>query len=91
VFVNGHEVGVIWGLPYEIKVGNYLKKGQNQLRVEVANLMANRVRYMDQNAMPWRIFYEINFVNIAYKKFDASSWAVLPAGLAGPVMLVGAE
>jgi hypothetical protein len=89
VFVNGHEVGVVWGLPYEIKVGNYLKKGENQLRIEVANLMANRIRYMDQNAMPWRIFHEINFVNIAYKKFDASSWAVLPAGLAGPVTLVG--
>jgi hypothetical protein len=38
----------------------------------------------------WRKFYEINFVNINYDKFDASSWPAMDSGLLGPVHLVPA-
>jgi hypothetical protein len=31
---------------------------------------------------------EINVVNVRYEPFDASDWAVEPAGLLGPVELV---
>lgn len=89
VFVNGHEAGVVWALPFELEVGDYLRAGENQLRIEVANLMANRISHMDRNGMEWRKFHEINFVNIAYKPFDASNWDVQPSGLAGPVVLEG--
>ena len=35
----------------------------------------------------WRVFHDINFVNVAYRPFDASEWPVLPSGLLGPVGL----
>jgi hypothetical protein len=33
----------------------------------------------------WRIFHEINFVNIAYKNALFDTWNTLPSGLLGPV------
>ena len=88
VTLNGNDLGVLWSIPYRIKVGDYLKKGENTLKIEVANLMANRIRYMDRYGMAWRNFHEINFVNILYKPFDASGWEVMKSGLAGPVRII---
>jgi hypothetical protein len=62
--------------------------GDNQIEIEVANLQANRIRWMDQQGKVWRNFHEINFVNINYQPFDASGWEVMPSGLAGPVRLL---
>jgi len=57
----------------------------------VDNLMANRIRYMDQQGIEWRKFHEINFVNIDYEPFDASAWEPMPSGLLGPVQLIAIE
>jgi hypothetical protein len=62
--------------------------GDNQIEIEVANLQANRIRWMDQQGKVWRNFHEINFVNINYQPFDASGWEVMPSGLTGPVRLL---
>ncbi|KQK25486.1 glycoside hydrolase [Chryseobacterium aquaticum] len=88
VIVNGQDAGIIWSLPFEINVGKYLKKGKNTIQIEVSNLMANRIRYMDQNKLQWRNYHEINFVNIDYKPFDASNWKVQPSGLDGEIQLI---
>jgi hypothetical protein len=90
VWLNGKDLDVLWSVPFEVKVGPYLQEGENTLKVEVANLMANRIRYMDREGIPWRIFHEINFVNIRYQPFDASGWEVMKSGLAGPVRLIPA-
>jgi hypothetical protein len=87
VWINGQEVGILWSIPFQARVGQYLKPGKNTLKVEVANLMANRIRYMDQQKIEWRRYHEINFVNINYKPFDASVWKPMPSGLLGPVTL----
>jgi len=91
VLLNGTDLGIFWSIPYERRVGAYLKEGENKLEIEVANLMANRIRAMDRAGQPWRIFHDINFVNIAYEPFDASSWEVQSSGLEGPVRLVPIE
>jgi hypothetical protein len=88
VIVNGQEAGIVWSLPFEINIGKYLKKGKNSIHIEVCNLMANRIRYMDQNKIQWRNYHEINFVNIDYKPFDASNWKVQPSGLDGEMQLI---
>ena len=88
VFINEQEIGVMWTLPSTLKVGQYLKPGKNSIRIEVANLMANRIRVMDQQKVEWRVFREINFVNIGYKPFDASRWDIQPSGIGSPVVLV---
>ncbi|SDG15765.1 glycosyl hydrolase [Epilithonimonas hungarica] len=88
VIINGQDAGIVWCLPFEINVGKYLKKGKNTIQIEVSNLMANRIRYMDQNKIQWRNYHEINFVNIDYKPFDASNWKVQPSGLDGEIQLI---
>lgn len=88
VLINGQEAGIVWSNPFEINVGKYLKKGKNTIQIEVSNLMANRIRYMDQNKISWRNYHEINFVNIDYKPFDASNWKVQPSGLDGEIQLI---
>ncbi|MDF7814798.1 glycosyl hydrolase [Hymenobacter sp. YC55] len=87
VWVNGHDAGLVWSFPYECHLGAYLKKGRNELKIEVANLMANRIIDLDQRKVTWRKYHEINFVNLAYKPFDAASWSWQPSGLLGPVTL----
>ncbi|MCC9168768.1 glycosyl hydrolase [Pontibacter harenae] len=87
VWINGQEVGVLFGIPFQARVGQYLKPGKNTLKVQVANLMANRIRDMDQKKIEWRKYHEINFVNIDYKPFDASVWKPMPSGLLGPVTI----
>lgn len=87
IWINGQDAGFIWSNPMETDITPYLKSGNNTIVIEVANLMANRIRYMDREKMEWRNYHEINFVNIDYKKFDASDWAITPSGLAGPVII----
>ena len=88
VRVNGTDVGVLWSLPFQARVGRFLEPGWNTLQVEVTNLAANRIRDLDRRGVPWKRFYDINFVNIRYQPFDASGWEVTPSGLLGPVRLV---
>lgn len=72
--------------PFEINLQG-VKSGENTLEILSTNLPANRIRYMDQKGVPWRIFHDINFVNIDYRPFDASQWEVKPSGILGPVTL----
>ena len=88
VIINGQDAGIVWSIPFEINIEKYLKKGKNTIQIEVCNLMANRIRYMDQNKMLWRNYNEINFVNIDYKPFDASKWKVQPSGLDVAIQLI---
>jgi hypothetical protein len=87
VWINGQEVGILWSIPFQARVGKYLKAGHNTIKIEVVNLMANRIRDMDIKKIQWRNYHEINFVNINYKDFDASNWNVMPSGLIGPVSI----
>ena len=87
VRINGMDAGIAWSIPFTLRVGKYLKQGRNSIEIEVANLMANRIRWMDRQKIEWRRYHEINFVNIDYKPFDASGWRTMPSGLQGPVTL----
>ncbi|RYD82281.1 MAG: glycoside hydrolase, partial [Sphingobacteriales bacterium] len=87
VWINGKQAGTAWSLPYQLEIGNLLKTGRNEIKIEVVNLMANRIRYMDRNNIPWRNYHEINFVNIKYKEFNAAAWPLQPSGLIGPVVI----
>lgn len=88
VTVNGRSAGVSWAPPHRLEVSGLLKQGDNTIEVEVTNLAANRIADLDRRGVPWKRFHEINFVNLAYKPFDASAWPVIDSGLAGPVRLL---
>ena len=87
VYINGQDAGVAWSIPFRLQIGHLLRPGENTIRIEVANLMANRIRGKDRSSEEWRRYHEINFVSIDYTPFDASNWKVQPSGLAGPVTI----
>jgi len=87
VWVNGQDAGILWSIPFQARIGKYLKKGKNTIKIEVANLMANRIRDMDKKGIQWRKYHEINFVNINYQDFNAAVWKPQPSGLVGPVII----
>ncbi len=90
VRLNGRELGVVFQPPYRIPVSDLKTRG-NLLDVEVTNLSANRIRDLDRRKVEWRVFHDINFVNLDYKPFDASGWALRDSGLLGPVTLTPAR
>lgn len=89
IYINDQYLGQIWSLPYEISLGNFLKNGRNEIKIEVANLMANHIRYLDQIGVNWRNYNEINFVNIDYQPFDASNWSIMESGISGRIEIQG--
>lgn len=86
VRVNGHDLGVAFMPPYRFRCAcGYLKETGNVLDVEVTNLGSNRLRWNDKTGVKWKYFRDINMVGMNYRPLDASSYAVCPSGLIGPV------
>lgn len=89
VRLNGRDLGPAFCQPFQVVIpAGVLKPTGNQLEIGVTNLSANRIRDLDRRGVEWRYFNDINFVNIDYKRFDASNWPVLDSGLLGPVTLI---
>lgn len=88
VKLNGKDLGTAWHIPFQLYAGHALKAKGNVLEIEVTNLSANYMRLRDQQQPDWKKFYDINIVDITYKKFDASRWTPMPSGLLGPVKLI---
>ena len=60
------------------------KKKNNRLRIEVRNLDANRMIWMDRNDVKWQTFF---LVDVAYRNFSAKLWDSVPSGVLGPIDL----
>lgn len=88
VFINGKEAGTLFCRPFSLRVGEYLHGGHNSIAVEVTNLSANRIIYLDRRLEKWKEFHDINFVNTDYLPFYAGAWRPFRSGLEGPVLLV---
>jgi len=85
VWLNGHLLGTLIASPFRVFVPKELLRGKgNELVVEVANLMANRIAHMDRKGIRWQKFF---FVNIHYQPFSAADWKPLPSGLLGQVRI----
>lgn len=84
--LNGSLLGTVLLAPYTLTLP-VLKPTGNLLELEVTSLAGNRIRDLDRRGVVWRNFYDINFVNIDYKPFDASNWPLQPCGLIGPITL----
>jgi hypothetical protein len=86
VRLNGVDLGALVARPFEVRTGP-LRATSNRLEIEVTNVSANRIRDLDRRGVPWKIFKDINYVNFAYRPFDASAWPVRISGLIGPVTI----
>jgi hypothetical protein len=87
VKVNGNRQGVLFAVPFEINIGEWLRNGENTVEIEVTNLPANRIADYDRRGVEWRIFQEINFVDITYGNTQYDGWEPVPSGLLGPVII----
>lgn len=87
VYINGKYIGCAWAVPFVLPCGNTLHAGENQVRIEVTNLPANRIAYLDRNHVKWRKFNEINIVDLNYKKSTYENWAPVKSGLNSAVYL----
>jgi hypothetical protein len=90
VKLNGKDYGTLVIPPFRVMVDN-LKPTGNQLEVEVTSVAANRIRDLDRRGVQWKIFKDINVVNVNYRPLDASSWPLTDCGLLGPVTLTSLE
>jgi len=88
VSINGTEAGTLIAPPYQLRVGSLIHPGKNTLQVDVTNLAANKIADLDRRGVKWKIFYEINYVNLAYTPFNAADWPERDSGLLGPVKLI---
>lgn len=43
VWLNGHDLGVVWTAPWEVNITGIVKQNGNELKIEVANLWPNRL------------------------------------------------
>jgi hypothetical protein len=86
VYVNDQRVGSVWAPPYSVDVTGKLKSGDNQVRIEVANLAVN---YMVAHGYP---NYNLQGVRRQFgNRFDPqdlNQLQPLPSGLLGPIQLV---
>jgi len=87
VRINGQEVGLSWSVPFRLIVPAGILRESNTLEIEVRNLSFNRVIDLDRKGVSWKNYYEINFVNIRYKPYDASEAEPMPSGLLGPITM----
>ncbi|MDQ3842517.1 MAG: glycoside hydrolase family 2 protein [Bacteroidota bacterium] len=93
VMLNGKKVATLIGPAFQIVLPAASLTVNNKLEIVVANLMANRIAYMDRNNIQWKKFYNINMSarrreNLKNGVFDASDWKPQPSGLIGPVTLM---
>ncbi len=92
ITLNGNKVAVLPGPGYSVIIGKKMLKANNSLMIEVSNLMANRISWMDRNGVEWKKFYNVNMAarlkeNNKNGVFDASAWKPVESGLPGPVTI----
>jgi hypothetical protein len=92
VILNGKKIATLIGPNFNVVINDKDLQQSNTLEINVSNLMANRIAYMDKNNIPWKKFYNTNMParrrdNSKNGLFDASGWSPLPSGLSGPVTL----
>jgi len=80
IFVNEQSAGVVWTKPYQIDVTDFIRQGDNKIRVKVYNTWGNRLLYEKEKPAA-----EKKIKTTASDKFLKG---LLPSGLQGKVELL---
>ena len=84
VYVNGKRAGSLWCPPYSLEVTSLLRAGENDIRVEVANLAFN---YMAGHALPDYRLLNLRY-GVRFEAQDMDKVQPIPAGILGPIRLL---
>lgn len=99
VTLNGKDLGVVWTYPWEVDITRALRKGSNELRIEVTNLWPNRMigdEFLPDDAgeVQWPDLPERGadsptgrFTYTTHRCYTKDS-PLLESGLLGPVRIV---
>lgn len=97
VFVNGKDAGISWVKPYQIDISKLVKKGENTLKIEVANTWHNRLsgdaklpkseRISKTNITKLPTPWQYSMENIPFDNEDGK-YDLLESGLLGPVKII---
>jgi hypothetical protein len=92
IILNGNELLTSIGPDYQVVIEKQIIKSQNTLEINISNLAANRIAYLDRNNIQWKKFYNTNFPSRLPQNrkngiFDASEWPPGESGLIGPVTI----
>jgi hypothetical protein len=83
VYINGQRAGSVWCPPYALDITKFVRPGENNFEIVVANLALN---YMAGRRLP-----DYRLLNLRYgERFQAQDMdkvQALPAGLLGPIRL----
>jgi hypothetical protein len=83
VYVNGQRAGSVWCPPYKVEVTGLLKRGENTIRIQVANTAVN---HMAGRALP-----DYRLLNLRYgtrfEPQDMDKIQPVDSGLLGPIRL----
>ncbi len=88
VYINGQFIGCAWSVPFVLNTKGALQVGDNEVRIEVTNLPANRIADLDRRGVKWRKMEEINVVDINYRNTRYDQWDLMPSGLNSEVKLI---
>ncbi len=81
VFINGHNLGVLWKTPFRTDITDYLNTGNNSIEIKVTNLWVNRLIGDQQPGAKEKI----TFTTMPFYSADSP---LLESGLLGPVQLI---
>ena len=90
VYVNGKRAGSVWCPPYSVDVTGLIKPGENEVRIEVANLAVN---HMAKNTpRDYKEEYRALIAQFGdrFQPQDMNQIRPMPSGLLGPIRLVAA-
>jgi hypothetical protein len=98
--LNGKEVGTLWTAPWKLEISDFLKKGKNEIEIEVINLWANRLigdeKKPDDGIVgdkwpEWLLKGQPRtsgrYTFTTTRQYNANS-PLVPSGLIGPVKIV---
>jgi hypothetical protein len=87
IYVNGQRAGSVWCPPYKVEVTGLLNRGENTIRIQVANTAVN---HMAGRALP-----DYRLLNLRYgtrfEPQDMDKIQPLDSGLLGPIRLIAVK
>jgi len=84
VTVNGSYVGGLWTAPFQLNIGQFVKEGENELKIEIVNTWVNRL--IGDSKLP--VEQRLTWCPANPYKSDSQ---LQPSGLLGPVKILSVK
>jgi hypothetical protein len=87
VYVNGKRAGSVWCPPYRLDITGLLRSGENEIRIEVANLAVNYMADFKNHPLPNYRDLNARFGD-RFQPQNMDQIRPVPSGLLGPIKII---